>query len=69
LEERGVDVDLITESAMIPSLRQRALQTTGGGVTFTAPDPSLDPETIERLGAIQVTIWSPVPITVVERAG
>lgn len=69
LEERGVEVELFTESAMVPTLRQRVLQTSGGMVTFTAPDPLLDSETIERLGAIQVRIWSPVPITIVERAG
>lgn len=69
LEEHGVDVELVAESAMAPRLRQRAVQTTGGVATFTAPDPPLDAESVETLGAIQVTIWSPVPITVVERAG
>jgi hypothetical protein len=69
LEQRGVNVNELVQNAAAPNLRQRMLPTRGGQVAFRAPDPPLDSMLVQKLKTVQVMIWSPVPITVVEREG
>jgi hypothetical protein len=69
LEQKGVNVDELIQSAKSPNLRQRTLQTRGGQAIFRVPDPPLGAEFAAALGVVQVVIWSPVSFTVQEREG
>jgi hypothetical protein len=69
LKQRGVNVDELINNAKTPNLRQRMLKMSGGEAQFRTPDPPLDPAVAVELQTVQVIIWSPVPITIVDREG
>jgi len=69
LKQRGVDVDELIDNARTPNLRQRMLKMSGGEAQFLIPDPPLAPAVAAQLQTVQVIIWSPVPITIMDREG